>query len=136
MQTLLTVLSTLLWWVLYGSIAALAASLIAWPMLRWSERSPVVFNRVYLACLLWSLFALALVVLVAARTGHLKPPYGPLLASVPLRLALVIDMLAGAVLLWRLVPRTDAHRIRPTSACMAVAAVMAVVFGLATSLAG
>lgn len=136
MQTLLTVLSTLLWWVLYGSIVALAASLIAWPVLRWSERSPVVFNRVYLACLLWSLFGLALVVSSAAYTGHLKPPYGPLLASLPLRLALIIDMFAGALLLWRLVPRTDARRIRPTSACMAVAAVMAVGFGLATSLAG
>lgn len=135
MQTLLTVLSTLLWWVLYGSIVALIASLIAWPMLRWSERAPVVFNRVYLACLLWSLLGLALAALVAARTGHLKPPYGPLLASLPLRASLVVDMIAGALLLWRLVPRTDARRIRPTSACMAVAAVMAVIFGVATSLA-
>ena len=135
MQTLLTVLSTLLWWVLYGSIAALAASLIAWPVLRWSERAPVVFNRVYLACLSWSLFGLALVVMVAARSGHLRPPYGPLLASMPLRATLLVDMLAGALLLWRLVPRADAHRIRPTSACMAVAAVMAVAFGIATSLA-
>lgn len=136
MQTLLTLLSTLLWWVLYGSIVALAASLIAWPVLRWSERTVVVFNRVYLACLLWSLFGLALVMLVAVHTGHLKPPYAALLASTPLRMALLVDMLAGAVLLWRLVPRIDAHRIRPASACMAVAAVMALAFGIATSLAG
>ncbi|HEV2620993.1 MAG TPA: hypothetical protein VGU65_02745 [Frateuria sp.] len=135
MQTLLTLLSTLLWWVLYGSIAALAASLIAWPVLRWSERTEVVFNRVYLACLLWCLFGLLLVVLVAAHEGHLKPPYGPLLASLPLRLALVVDMAVGALLLWRLIPRVDARRIRPTSACMAVAAVIAVAFGIATSLA-
>jgi hypothetical protein len=136
MSTLLTLLSTLLWWVLYGSIAALVASLIAWPVLRWSERADVVFNRVYLACLLWSLFGLLLVGLVAAHQGHLKPPYGPLLASLPLRLALVVDMAAGALLLWRLIPRVDARRIRPTSACMAVAAVVAVAFGIATSLAG
>jgi hypothetical protein len=135
MQTLLTLLSTLLWWVLYGSIGALAASLIAWPILRWSERTEVVFNRVYLACLLWCLFGLLLVGLVAAHQGHLKPPYGPLLASLPLRLALVVDMAVGALLLWRLIPRVDARRIRPTSACMAVAAVIAVAFGIATSLA-
>jgi hypothetical protein len=135
MQTLLTVLSALLWWVLYGSIVALLASLIAWPVLRWSERSNVVFNRVYFACLLWSLLGLLLVTLAAAHEGHLKPPYGPLLASLPLRLALVVDMLAGALLLWRLTPRADARRIRPTSACMAMAAVTAVTFGIATSLA-
>ncbi|SEI61446.1 hypothetical protein [Frateuria terrea] len=135
MQTLLTLLSTLLWWVLYGSIVALAASLIAWPVLRWSERSNVVFNRVYFGCLLWSLLGLLLVGLVAAHEGNVRPPYGPLLASLPLRLALVIDMVAGALLLWRLTPRVDARRIRPTSACMAMAAVTAVAFGIATSLA-
>lgn len=135
MQTLLTLLSTLLWWVLYGSILALFASLVAWPVLRWSERAGVVFNRVYLACLLWSLLGLLLVGLVAAHAGHVRPPYGPLLASLPLRLALVADMLAGALLLWRLTPRVDARRIRPTSACMAMAAVTAVMFGILTSLA-
>jgi hypothetical protein len=135
MQTLLTLLSTLLWWVLYGSIIALFASLVAWPVLRWSERANVVFNRVYLACLLWSLLGLLLVALVAAHEGHVKPPYAPLLAALPLRLALVVDMAAGALLLWRLTPRVDARRIRLTSACMAMAAVTAVVFGIATSLA-
>jgi hypothetical protein len=135
MQTLLTLLSTLLWWVLYGSIVALAASLVAWPVLRWSERSNVVFNRVYFACLLWSLLGLLLVALVAAHQGHIRPPYGPLLGSLPLRLALVVDMLVGALLLWRLTPRVDARRIRPASACMAMAAVTAVAFGIATSLA-
>ena len=47
MQTLLTLLSTLLWWVLYGSIVALFASLVAWPVLRWSERTEngVLFAR-------------------------------------------------------------------------------------------
>ena len=135
MQTLLTLLSTLLWWVLYGSIVALAASLIAWPVLRWSERANVVFNRVYLACLMWSLLGLLLVGLVAAHEGNIRPPYGPLLASLSLRLALVVDMIVGALLLWRLTPRADARRIRPTSACMAMAAVTAVAFGLATSLA-
>src|SRR3569623_3399060 len=125
MQSLLTLLSTLLWWVLYGSFVALAASLVAWPVLRWSERANVVFNRVYFACLLWSLIGLLLVGLVAAHEGHVRPPYGPLLASLQLRLALEIDMLVGAQLLWRLTPREDAHRIRPTSACKAKTAVTA-----------
>lgn len=135
MTTFLTLLSSLLWWVLYSSIFALFFSLIAYPMLRWTERSNVVFNRVYLACLLWTMAGLLLVAGVAMHEGHLKPPYAPLLASNPLRIALVLDMLVGVFLLWRLIPRTDARRIRPTSACMAVAAVMAIAFGVATSLA-
>jgi hypothetical protein len=52
-----------------------------------------------------------------------------------LRGALVIDMIVGVFVLWRLIPRVDAHRIRPASACMAVAVIMAVAFGAATSLA-
>lgn len=135
MTTLLTLLSTLLWWVLYSSIFALFFSLIAWPLLRWTERSNVVFNRVYLACLLWTMVGMALVGGVAMHEGHVRPPYGSLLASNALRGVLVVDMLVGALLLWRLIPRVDARRIRPTSACMAVAAVMAIAFGVATSLA-
>ena len=135
MSTLLTLLSTLVWWVLYGSIFALFAALIAWPTLRWIERSNVVFNRVYFACLLWTLAGMAMVAGVALHEGRVRPPYGPLLASNGLRIVLVVDMLLGAALLWRLIPRTDARRIRPTSACLAVAAVMAVAFGIATSMA-
>jgi hypothetical protein len=121
--------------VLYSSIFALFFSLIAWPLLRWTERSSVVFNRVYLACLLWTMVGMGLVAAVAIHEGHVRPPYGALLASNTLRVALVIDMLVGALVLWRLIPRVDARRIRPTSACMAVAAIMAVAFGVATSLA-
>ena len=44
-------------------------------------------------------------------------------------------MFIGVALLWRLIPRVDARRIRPTSACIAVAAIMAIAFGVATSLA-
>lgn len=135
MITLLTVLSSLLWWVLYSSIFALLFALIAWAVLRWAERGNVVFNRVYLACLVWNLIGLLLIVGVAAYEGHLQPPYAPLLNSGLLRLALVLDMLIGSALLWRLIPRVDARRIRPASACMAVAAIMAIVFGIATSLA-
>lgn len=135
MITLLTVLSSLLWWVLYSSIFALLFALIAWAVLRWAERGSVVFNRVYLACLVWNLIGLLLIVGVAAYEGHLQPPYAPLLNSGLLRLALVLDMLIGSALLWRLIPRADAHRIRPASACMAVAAIMAIAFGIATSLA-
>lgn len=134
-MTVLTLLSTLVWWVLYGSILALFAALIAWPVLRWIERTNVVFNRAYLACLLWTLAGMAMVAGVALHEGHLRPPFAPLLASGGLRIALVVDMLLGAALLWRLIPRSDARRIRPTSACLAVATVMAVTFGIATSLA-
>jgi hypothetical protein len=52
-----------------------------------------------------------------------------------LRWALVLDMAIGVALVWRLTPRIDARRVRLGSACMAVAAVMAVGFGIATSLA-
>lgn len=135
MSTALTVISTLLWWVLYSSMAALAFALIGWCVLRWAERCAVVFNRVYLACLLWTLAGLLLVIGVAAYEGRLHPPYAALLDSGLLRGALVLDMLLGCVLLWRLVPRVDAHRIRPGSACLAVAVIMAIGFGVATSLA-
>jgi uncharacterized BrkB/YihY/UPF0761 family membrane protein len=135
MTTVLTLLSSLLWWVLYSSVLALLFALVSWPVLRWSERCAVVFNRTYLACLLWAMLGLLLVASVAAFEGHLHPPYAPLLNSGLLRWALVLDMLLGTALLWRLVPRVDAHRIRPGSACMAVAAVTAIGFGIATSLA-
>ncbi|WP_114238988.1 hypothetical protein [Dyella sp. C9] len=134
MTFLLTLVSTLLWWVLYSSIGALFFAIIAWTVLRWSERCPVVFNRTYLACLLWSLAGLLLVAGVAMHEGHTRPPYAPLLASATLRGALVVDMLIGVLLLWRLIPRVDARRIRPASACLAVAVVMAIAFGAATSL--
>ena len=134
MNALLTIVSSLVWWVLYGSIAALFCALIAWVVLRWTERCNVVFNRVYLACLLWTMLGMLLVVGVAAYEGHLHPPFRTLLASGLLRWALVADMLIGVVLVWRLTPRMDAHRVRPGSACLAVGVVMAVGFGVATSL--
>jgi len=135
MITVLTLVSTLLSWVLYSSVGALVPALVVWLVLRWMERCNVVFNRVYLACLLWTMLSVALVVAVAAYEGHLHPPYGALLHSGLLRVAQVLNMLISAVLLWRLVPRTDAHRIRPGSACMAVAITTALAFGIATTLA-
>jgi hypothetical protein len=134
MTSLLTIVSTLLWWLLYSSIFALFFALIAYVVLRWTERTSVVFNRIYMACLLWNLIGMLLIVGVAIFEGHLHPPYAPLLASGLLRFALILDMLIGVLLLWRLTPRADAHRIRPGSACMAVAAIMAIGFGIATSL--
>ena len=135
MTTLLTLISSLLWWVLGSSMAALVFALIGWSVLRWAERCAVVFNRIYFACLLWTLVGMLLVVGVATYEGHLHPPYAPLLSSGLLRCVLVLDMLIGSVLLWRLTPRVDARRIRPGSACMAVAVIMAIGFGVATSLA-
>ncbi len=135
MTTVLTVISTLLWWVLYSSMAALLFALVGWSVLRWVERCPVVFNRIYFACLLWSLLGMALIVGVAASEGRLHPPYVTLLSSRLLRVTLVVNMLVGVALLWRLVPRIDARRIRLGSACMAVAVIMAISFGVATALA-
>ena len=135
MTTLLTIISTALWWVLYSSMAALVFAFIGWCVLRWAERCAVVFNRLYFACLIWALISMALITLVAAAEGHLHPPYTALLQSGALRWALVADMLIGAALIWRLTPRLDAHRVRPGSACMAVAAIMAISFGVATTLA-
>jgi hypothetical protein len=136
MTTLLTLISALLWWVLYSSIGALFFAIIAWSVLRWSERCPVVFNRAYLACLVWSLITLLIVGGVALHEGHTKPPYAPLLVSPLLRGALLVDMLIGVAVMWRLIPRIDARRIRLPSACLAVAVITAVGFGVATSLAG
>ena len=135
MTTFLTILSSLLWWVLYSSMAALVFALIGWSVLRWTERCNVVFNRIYFACLLWTMIGMLLMVSVAAYEGRLHPPYAALLSSGLLRVMLVVDMLIGTLLLWRLVPRVDARRIRPGSACMAVAVIMAISFGVATSLA-
>ena len=136
MQSSLTVLSLLFWWVIYASLGAIVPALISSLVLRWHERSAVVFNRVYLACLLWTLAGLLMLFLIAVHEGHTRPPYAPLLASTSLRWAILIDMLVGVIALWRLVPRADARHIRPTSACMAVALVTAIGFGVATSLAG
>ncbi len=134
MTALLTLISSLLWWVLGSSMVALVFALIGWSVLRWTERCAVVFNRIYLACLLWTMIGMLLIVGVAAYEGHLHPPYAALLSSGLLRCVLVLDMLIGSVLLWRLTPRVDARRIRPGSACMAVAVIMAIGFGVATSL--
>ena len=135
MNALLTLVSSLVWWVLCGSIVALFCALIAFVVLRWAERCNVVFNRVYLACLLWTLLGMLLVAGAAAHEGHLHPPFRALLASGLLRWTLVLDMLAGALLVWRLTPRTDARRVRVGSACLAVGVVAAVGFGIATVLA-
>ncbi|GLQ49449.1 hypothetical protein ACFFJT_05085 [Dyella flava] len=135
MTVLLTLLSSVIWWVLYSSVGAIVPALIVWLVLRWSERVPVVFNRAYLACLIWCLFVILVSAGVAAHIGVLRPPLTPLLASNLFRLVLAISMLVGVLTLWRLIPRIDARRIRLASACMAVAVVMAIGFGVLTTLA-
>lgn len=134
MSTALALVSAALWWVLYGSILALFCALIAAAVLRWTEPGGVVFNRVYLACLLWSLLGLLLIGGVALAQGHARPPYAALFASPSLRAALVLDMLVGAALLWRLIPRRDARRIRPASACLAAVVVVVVEYGVVSAL--
>lgn len=133
MNTFLVLLSSLLWWVLYSSIGALFVAIIAWAVLRWIERSAVVFNRTYLACLLWMLLDVIVGGAVLMRHGAQADPLA-LMHTAGWRAALVLNMLVGAALLWRLVPRIDARRIKPTSACLAVAVIMLVAFGAVTSL--
>jgi hypothetical protein len=135
MTGLLALLSSVIWWVLYSSVGAIVPALIVWIVLRWSERVPVVFNRAYLACLVWCLFVMLISAGVAAHLGIVHPPLSPLLASGLFRMALAVSMFVGVLALWRLIPRIDARRIRLTSACMAVAVVMAVSFGVLTTLA-
>jgi len=134
MTSFLTLLSSLIWWVLSGSIGAVLPSLIAWIVLRWSEGAPVVFNRTYLACLIWSLLTLLIGAVAAAHAGITRPPLWPLLASGAFRISLVLSMLIGVVALWRLIPRVDARRIRISSACVAAGVVMATCFGIFTVL--
>lgn len=134
MSTLLAWLSFLIWWLLSCSVGALFSALAAWAVLRWAEHGTgTVFNRVYLACLLWHL-AGCLIGLAAWHFGRLQPPYAAALASPWARGALLANMLLGAFLLWRLVPRSDAHRVRPASACLAAATVTAIGLGAATAL--
>ncbi len=135
MNTFLVLVSGLLWWVLYSSIGALFVAIIVWAILRWMERGMVVFNRTYLACLIWLMIdALVGAVVFYRAKGHIDAT--AMMHSVGWRIAIIVNMLLGAWLLWRMVPRIDARRIKPTSACLAVAVVMMVGFGLYTSLVG
>jgi predicted PurR-regulated permease PerM len=125
-QTLLTLLSAVIWLVLYASVGAVVPAVIGWSALRWLERTPVVFNRTYLAMLVWLLIALGVGGTVLLLTRHGQPLDASLLELAWVRGWLVLDMLLGAFLIWRLVPRVDARRVKPTSACMTVAILMVV----------
>lgn len=135
MTTLLTLISILLWWVLYSSIGALFIAIVAWSVLRWAERCAVVFNRTYLACLVWCMASMLIGYAVAVQSGNTHPPYTAMLASPLARGAMVLSMCIGVVALWRLIPRIDAHRIRPASACMAVAVITVIAYGVVRSVA-
>jgi hypothetical protein len=135
MTVVLTLLSSVIWWVLISSVGAVIPSLIAWVVLRWSEGTAVVFNRTYLACLIWSLFVLLVCGVVAAHLGIRHGPFGPMINNNGFRAAQALSMVIGVLAMWRLVPRIDARRIRLGSACMAMAIIMAISFGVATTLA-
>lgn len=125
-QTLLTLLSAVIWLVLYSSVGAVVPAVIGWSVLRWLERTPVVFNRTYLAMLVWLLLALGVGGAVLLATRHGQPLDASLLGLAWVRGWLVLAMLLGAFLIWRLVPRVDARRVKPTSACMTVAILMVI----------
>ncbi|QAU23660.1 hypothetical protein EO087_06400 [Dyella sp. M7H15-1] len=135
MTVVLALLSSVIWWVIISSVGAVVPSLIAWVVLRWNEGTTVVFNRTYLACLIWGLFVMLVCGVVAAHLGIQHGPFSPLIHNNGFRVAQALSMVVGVLALWRLVPRIDARRIRLGSACMAMAAVMAVSFGIATTLA-
>lgn len=133
MQPLLTLLAAAIWWIIYSSAAAVVPALIVWGMLRWLERTPVVFNRAYFASLLWTLaIVLSGGLVIAAQHGQ---ALGQSIFVLPwMRAALVANMLVGVALVWWLVPRIDARRVKPTSACMAVAIVMVVAMVIGTTI--
>lgn len=121
MSSLLAISSTLVYAILADSVIALLLALVCWGLLRWSTRCPVPFNRVYLACLLWALAATAVSATLVTLGGKQAIGAGhALLASGWIRGAFLIDMLIGALLLWRLVPRGDGHRITLGNACLCV----------------
>jgi hypothetical protein len=132
-QTLLTLLSAAIWWVIYSSAAAVVPAVIVWLSLRWLEKTPVVFNRAYMASLIWTLAAVLTGGLVIAAQ-HGQAPGESVFALPWMRASLVLDMLLGAALIWYLVPRLDARRVKPTSACMAVALVMVVAMVVGTTI--
>lgn len=132
-QPLLTLLSAAIWWIIYSSAAAVVPALIVWGVLRWLERTPVVFNRAYFASLLWTLAVVLSGGLVIA--GQHGQAVGQSIFTLPwMRAALVLNMLLGVVAVWWLVPRIDARRVKPTSACMAVAIVMVVAMVIGTTI--
>jgi hypothetical protein len=132
-QTLLTLLSASIWWVIYSSAAAIVPALIVWGSLRFLEKKAVVFNRAYFASLLWALVAVLTGGLVIAAQ-HGQAPGESIFVLPWMRASLVLDMLIGVYLIWRLVPRIDARRVKPTSACMAVALVMVVAMVIGTTI--
>nr|WP_221195519.1 hypothetical protein [Luteibacter sp. Sphag1AF] len=129
----MTFLSASIWWVIYSSAGAVLPALVVWLVLRWLEKVPVVFNRAYFASLLWTLAAVAMGAgVLIAQHGRSA---GVSIFQLPwMRASLVVDMLLGVLLIWRLVPRTDARRVKPTSACMAVALVMMVAMIVGTTI--
>jgi hypothetical protein len=128
MSSLLAISSSLVYAILADSVLALLLALACWGLLRWSTRCPVPFNRVYLACLLWALAATALTsALVLAGGQQAVGREHALLASGWIRGAFLLDMLIGVVLLWRLVPRGDGHRITLGNACLCVGAIAVLV---------
>lgn len=135
MNNAIVLVASLFWWVLYSSIGALFIAIIVWAVLRWMERGMVVFNRTYFACLIWTLIDVVIAGAIFFRSGG-NVDVSAWMHSAWTRVFIVANMVLGAWLIWRLVPRIDARRIKPTSACLAVAVVMLVVFGAYSSLAG
>lgn len=121
MSSLLAISSSLVYLILADSVVALLLALICWGLLRWTTRCPVPFNRTYLGCLMWA-FAASAATLLLITIGGLQAigPGQSLLASPWIRGAFVMDMLLGVVLLWRLIPRGDGHRITLGNACLCV----------------
>lgn len=121
MHVLLTLSSSLVYFVLAASVVAFVPALISWGVLRWTTGAPVPFNRAYYASLVWVFVAsLSGLALLLAGGGHAVALARPL-ASPWMRAAMLLALLIGVVTLWRMVPRGDGHRISLGNACMAAA---------------
>ena len=130
MHLALTILSSLIYFVLAASVLAVVPGVVTWRVLRWSTGCPVPFNRTYYASLLWMLLGGALTLLVLLAGGDHGVALQQPLASPWLRLSLLLNMLLGVVLTWRLVPRGDGYRITVLNACTSVAVVTVVAIGV------
>lgn len=121
MHALLTLSSSLVYFVLAASVVAFVPALISWGVLRWATGCPVPFNRAYYASLVWVFAGSAVALLLLLAGGRDAIDLARPLASPWVRAAALADLLLGAVVFWRMVPRGDGRRISLGNACLGAA---------------
>ncbi len=130
MHTALTLLSSLVYFVLAASALAFVPGVITWRVLRWATGCAVPFDRSYYASLLWMLLGSIATLAILWAAGDQAIALTRPLASPWVRAALVLDMCLGVLLTWRLVPRGDGYRVTVFNACTSVAVVAALAVGV------